>query len=533
MQLFCVICPDGPEIIKDNQRSKKDLEILKKNEIRFFVGTTEYDLYDSTQYFMIGMNVEVSEYFARDQAQKSILNRIERAKKGYPSCGKKPYGRTFNKEKKTWEIDEGKKKKLEEISRVYLEDNIGFEELGRRFGMNGSNLDKILTKRSGDTWEQRFRSKSHNIDVIVPTKIPRLLEEETIQKIKNKAKSRKSYNHGVYKYEYLFNRIIFDADTRHALTGTPNSKGKRYYKPYQGINAHRYMINADILEQAVLREFFAVLSTDNSLKKAVFNGNPVGKVAEELKERVEKLQKELGSIHKKIENCTKAIIDYEGEEVEVLLEKLKSEIRTLEQKKKDIEFQIQITKNQISTLPTDSEIETIKDRIKKSKLLTRQKENYFNSGNALENLSFLEKKKVILLFFGGRDEAGEKYGIYVKDLGGNPRKYGFKAYGRFGFVNGQLEARTTNFYSYSHSIDLPIGNNELYNQTAEIVLKEYPELKIKEEVYSINQNQAFLDTALLKTLFDLGGNIDKSPACWDQKPKLFPITIHFSSSSFS
>lgn len=477
-----IIC-DLSRWSRDNKRSKEDLETLKKNRIKFYVGSKEIDLYNPEQSFMIGIGVEVNEYFAREQAYKSIINRIERAKKGFPACGKRPYGRIFDKEKMTWDVDQLKKRKLEEIVKVYLEENINFLELGRRFGMNGSNLDKLLTKRSGDTWEQRFRSKAHNIDETVSTKVPRLLEEEVIQKFKNKAHSRKSHNHGMYKYEYLFNRIIFDAETGLSLTGTPNAKGQRYYKPYQGSNAHRYMINADILEKAVTNEFFEVLGTTQSLQEAVFDGNPVGKIAEELKEKEIKIQNELRSIDKKIENATKAIIDFVGEEFEVFSQKMKPEIKLLEQKKKDFEFQRQVIHNQISTLPTDSEIKMIK---KWSGLLARQKESYFSSGLAFENLSFLEKKKVILHFFGGKDETRKKFGIYVKFLGGNPRKYSFKAYGRFGFVNGQLEARANNYYSYS-ILDPSLENNRFNKEIAEIVWNEKPDLKIKEHVHGVDQ----------------------------------------------
>lgn len=501
---------------RDNLRNKKDLAILKENRIRFFTGTYEHDLFNNDQYLNICLNAEFSEHNARNNAQKSLLNRIERAKRGNPTCGQLPHGRKFNEKTGEWEVEKEKKRILEEIARVYLEENIGFEELGQRFGMNGSNLAKILTKRSGDLWEQHFRSKAHNIDVIVLTKVPRLLSDEIIEKIKKKAESRKSYNHGVYKYEYLFNRIIFDADTGYALTATPNSKGKRYYKPYQGSNAHRYMVNADILEKAVLEEFFEVLGCTKSLQEAVFDGNPVGKVAEELKEKLKKLQKKQTPIDRKIENITKAIEVYEGEDFGGFFQKLKPKIKTLEQEKNDLEFQIQVTQNQISTLPTDSEIKTMKDRIR-SELLMRQKESYLKSGLAFESLPFSEKKKIILLFFGGKDETGKKYGIYIKLLDGKPRRYGFKVYGKFVFIAGGLEARATNYSSYSR-IEPSIENTMLNKELAEIVLNENPDLKVKEHILSIDQGQPLPDSAFLKTFFNLRGNVDKSPAGWNVKP---------------
>ncbi len=479
-----IVC-DTSRWSRDNRRSKENLEIFKEEGIRFFVGTMEYNLYDSTQSFLIGINVEAGEYFAKEQTQKSINNRIERAKNGYPTCGKLPYGRTFDKKTGKWGIDEEKKEILEEIAKVYLQDNIGFEELGQRFRMNGSNLDKILTKRSGDLWEQRFRSKAHNIDVTVPTKVPRLLEDEIIQRIKNKAEARKTYNHGSYKYEYLFNRIIFDADTGYALTGTPNAKGKRYYKPYQGNNAHRYMINADILEKAVLQGFSESLKCTQSFQEAIFEGNPVGNVAEELKEKEDNLRKELKSVEKKIMRFIKTIEYFDGADVKSLLQISKSEIETLEQKKKDIEFHIQITKNQLSTLPTVSEIKTIRE-LMRSQLLLRQKEGYLRSYAALEDLSFPEKKNIILKFFGGKDEAGKKFGIYVKLLEGMPRRYSFEAYGRIGFVLGVVESKPSH-YEYGTRVSSTYENsNVIIEEVDKIVIDHNPWLKIKEHISSIN-----------------------------------------------
>lgn len=87
-----VIVADISRWSRDNRRNKEDLEILKKNNIKFFVGTKEFNLYEPSQYFMLGMGVEINEFFAKEQAYKSIMNRIERAKRGIPSCGRRPYG---------------------------------------------------------------------------------------------------------------------------------------------------------------------------------------------------------------------------------------------------------------------------------------------------------------------------------------------------------------------------------------------------------------------------------------------------------
>ena len=47
------------------------------------------------------------------------------------------------------------------------------------------------------------------------------------------------------------------------------------------------------LENAVLDEFFEVLSSSKALRRAVFDGSPVGKVAEGLEKKKEAYQKQL------------------------------------------------------------------------------------------------------------------------------------------------------------------------------------------------------------------------------------------------
>jgi site-specific DNA recombinase len=210
---------------RDNRRSKEDLEILKNHHIRFFVGMTEYNLYDPTSWFILSMGVEIAEFNARDQSYNSIINRISKAEKGYPACGMIPYGRIFDTKTNQWLVDEDKKKKLEEIASTYLAEDIGFCELGARFKMNGSNVWKLLIERSGPLWKQHFRCKASNIDRVVTTNVPRLLSDDIIRRIKEKSKARRTYAHGTYKYEYLLSRIVYDSTTGRTLTGTPDSKG--------------------------------------------------------------------------------------------------------------------------------------------------------------------------------------------------------------------------------------------------------------------------------------------------------------------
>ncbi len=83
---------------RDNVRSQTGLEALQGNGVRFFVLTQEQDLYDPTARLMLALAASIGSYQAGLQSKKSLETRIHKAKRGWPTCGKLPYGRTFDKE---------------------------------------------------------------------------------------------------------------------------------------------------------------------------------------------------------------------------------------------------------------------------------------------------------------------------------------------------------------------------------------------------------------------------------------------------
>ena len=66
-----VIVCDASRWSRDNLRSKVGLETLRKNDIRFFVGTVDYDLFNPEHSFFLGVSAEIGELQARQQTLKS------------------------------------------------------------------------------------------------------------------------------------------------------------------------------------------------------------------------------------------------------------------------------------------------------------------------------------------------------------------------------------------------------------------------------------------------------------------------------
>jgi len=441
-----VIVADTSRWARDTQKSKETLAILRNNGIKFYVRTMEYDLFDSMQRLFLGIKGEIDEFYAKDQSYKSIINRIERAKQGWPSGGGKPYGRKFDKKNGKWELDLNKQKIIEDIARLYLDEDVSLEELGKQFRMNHSNIHKILTQRSGDEWEQKFNSNDFNIHETIPTKIPRLLPEATIKRIKQKCDDRRTWIHGTQKNEYLFSRMIFDAFTGYALFGTTNRRGTRYYRPYKKNNS-KYYLNANIIEKAITESLFEAISSNTKFFKAVFEDTPTLNELEELRKKKMLHKDELKAIERKIENVAKKIMIFEGENLDFLTEKMKTEVRQLEDKRKKTLSEIQSIERMLKNIPTEEEVKEKREQFEEE-LKEAHRMSYLQSGHIFRELGFEEKRRIIRLIFGGTDHRGKRYGIFIKNISKEKiKKYGFKAYGKLGMLVGTVEDQEYSYYS--------------------------------------------------------------------------------------
>jgi len=462
---------------RDNKKSKMCLDILKKNKIQFYCLERNWDLNEPFSNFIVGMGTEINEFFAAEQSRKSIINRIEKAKRGFPVAGKSPYGRTYDKEKNEWIVVSKKQEIVREAADRYLSGE-SMLTIANSYKMNSSNLHKILNHRCGNTWKQRFRNKEGTIDEEVITSIPRLLEENIIKKIHTRSKENKKYSAGSAKYEYLLSKVIFDSKTGKALTGTPNAKGNRYYKPYQGSNAHRYMINADILEAAVLEGLIELLNNRSSFQKAIFEGSPVNEIKDSLTLKLSSIQKEIKAEERTLANFKEGL--KLADNVSNFMNIVNKDIEKSDERLKDLRFQYNSIQNQLDALPTKEEIEATYTMTEK--LVRQINKNFYRSPNALREIPFQQKRKIILSFFGGHDLAGKKYGINIEPLEGKPKRYHFKAYGRVGYVDGWLNAREKDYDIFTKSKQLDAES--LITETANIIRDSDPFCKIKPHIVS-------------------------------------------------
>jgi len=408
-----VIVCDVSRWSRDNKKSKEGLEVLRKNNIRFFVGGMEYNLFDPTTILLLGMSAEIGEFQARQQALKSIQNRIARAKKGLPTAGKLPYGRTYTAEH-GWGIDEDKKLIIEQAAKRYLERE-QLPKIAESYSMNHSNLWKILTRRCGDRWEQKFENKKVNISETVTITIPRLLDQKTIDDIKLRATANKTYTHGQKIHDYLLARMIFHEKCGYTMFGYINSSGTKYYRrQYRNGCTLDKMLRADMIDDIVLLHLASTFGNREKMKKAINDATPS-------LEKLTSLEKEKAQLEKQILKADKERQNLISKVAKGLIED------------SDIEIQItSIREREIASKDRIAVIDSIIAEIPDPAVIKKQINNLANKvGLQLSKdepdwilkKDFKWKRAFVEQAFAGKNAEGRRYGVYVEHLGDNNWKY--------------------------------------------------------------------------------------------------------------
>jgi DNA invertase Pin-like site-specific DNA recombinase len=400
-----VIVADASRWSRDNQKSKAGLQIFRENGIRFFSGTIEQDLYSPEQCLFLGLAAEIGEYQAKTQSLKSIVNRVERARRGIPTSGNLPYGRTFNRDSGEWGIDPEKALIIQTTAKRYLSGE-KMSTIARSFGINHSSLWKTLNHRAGDSWECQFKDERVGIDETVTMKIPRLLDDETINAIRLRGKANKTYSHGIIKHEYLLSRMIFCEHCGYTLQAQTNKNGLKYYRHPKGRNRPCHVnkwVPAKQVEPAVLARIFQMFGDVERIEKAIKKATPNHAEIEALRQEAADLTGRLSATEKERDNvirlASKGILS--DQEVEKQIGEIRSRIAATNDRLATIE-------EQVSGLPTTAQIK------KKSSLAMRIMKMVLKSPEALETMPFERRRKLMEKAFAGTDKAGNRLGVYVK-----------------------------------------------------------------------------------------------------------------------
>jgi DNA invertase Pin-like site-specific DNA recombinase len=431
-----VIVADASRWSRDNRKSKDGLDVLKRNNIRFFVGTTEYDLYNPTQSLFLGISAEIGEFQAKEQSRKSLLSKIERAENGIPAVGTLPYGRTYDKVN-GWGIIPEAQQLMQNAAKRYLAGE-GMRTIAASLGMPVPTLWKYMNKMSGDEWVLHFSNKKLNIDKTVTLKIPPLLDKETCEAIRKQAIASRTFHHGGIKNKYLLSRMLFCKSCGYALIGTAKHGTKRYYRHAPDYEKHCFkkVIPADELEIAVMLQLAKTYGDPEAMKLAIKKMTPDTKRRSELEKELKELDYAIATVTDQrnalIDSIAKRILT--DDEAKTKMDKLREQQAALNLRHNSLEAELKV-------IPQPEQIE------KSAKLAT---EVYLdalkNKPEAILDQPFEWQRMLLEHAFGGTDKNGKRLGVYI-EVSNEPGK-------RFNFeIRGSLETSL---------LSLPLSDQNLY-----------------------------------------------------------------------
>jgi DNA invertase Pin-like site-specific DNA recombinase len=424
-----VIVANADRWSRDNAKSRDGLEAFREAGVRFFVGSTEYDLFNPEHCLFLGMSAVIGEFQARHQSKKSVENRIERAKRGLPACGTLPFGRTWDGNE--WHVDPEKQAMVEDVAARYLNGE-SLPKLAKEYGVNASNLHRTLTERCGPVWEQHFHSKALNIKETVRTKVPELLPWKTIIAVLNKADENKARKTGRPSATHALSKCVFCSYCGHTLLAAVNKNGGQYYRHVrtagEGCVRHgrKMMVRKDDLDEAVFRRLFELFGNPRAVRKAVEAAVPNRGEVEKLLERQRALAEEVA----KVGRSRNAILDRIEREL-ITGEQADAKLVELKEREAGLREELDGLAEKLADVPDVADIDVSATR-------------YFAVCRAGRWENFTRKDKLALaalVFSGGSNRKGKRPGVYVEwsdgKKHGRTRPWDFKISGRLVSEDGR------------------------------------------------------------------------------------------------
>ena len=288
---------------------------------------------------------------------------------------------------------------------------------GVKLGYDG--LRKVLKNRCGNTWYQNF--KGHDP---IEFKIPPLLDDKTIEDIKDRLAFNKISNRPDKKY--LLTGFIRCARCWKSLSGA-NSNGRRVYQHSKMVdNKPKFCmgINAERIERMVMETIFEYLVDVPKFKIAIKESL---KPAEKKRELEKEFELKNNAIHKMDKEFEKHYAwEMEGKFPTAMMEA---------KRKKNIDVYGQLTaeikdlENRINSMPDAALVEEEAERRRKD-LLKR-----YGGKKRLVEMTYEDKRNLLHWLFDGKDQHGTPYNIFVKKYGKNKNtRFDVLLYGRINIM---------------------------------------------------------------------------------------------------
>jgi len=367
-----------------------------------------------------------------DIAKRTSRGRRVKMSKGIPMFAKRLWGRQIIVNKKTdkitWKIDKGKINKVRRAVKLIIEKGYGLRKAADQVNMTHTNLHKILHNTAGSTYTQRNVCKLIGVDESYTFKIPkhaRILDDKTLKRVLEAIERNKTITGRKPQKPYLFSGMLrYDDHRQKAFATLTKPSGLKYYV-YRGDTVRPkqplWYIRADQLEDPIFDRIAHYLSHYTKFEEGVSGGMEKVDAKKQLENEIEGYKQELRSVENRIERVITQV-----EEGYLSGKKVKTRMSKLEKEETELETIIAEKQLELEQLPSAEEIKEAQLAVhnfverkytKKGKLIpTPDLSNEIKMmqyKRKILDLSFEDKRELLLKLFSGKGVDKRKFGIYL------------------------------------------------------------------------------------------------------------------------
>jgi site-specific DNA recombinase len=366
-----VMVADVSRWSRDNVKNEQGLEVLRAAGVRFFVLQTEHDLSNPEAKLFLRLASVINAYAAEAKSKTSLENRINRARReNAPTCGSLPFGRTYDwpRSKKHpkgtgtgWHVIPTKQEAIADIADRYLRGE-SLKILAKEHGLKYVLVYRVLRECAGDVWVQTFQTPDGPVEV--PTKVPPLLPDQTIRRVRQMCQANSTNHHGKPKHDYLLNGRIFCSGCGYLMTPQENHGTLYYRHEHHGrdrvcpFGSPRPQVRADWAESDVVFRLFGMFGSPTLLRRAINAAVP--DVSREQKRKA-RLEADLARVSQERKRVVDAIA------VGVMSHRdAKAKLDELAQREQDRAAQLAELEAALANVPTEEDVALYVEKVQDS-----------------------------------------------------------------------------------------------------------------------------------------------------------------------
>ncbi|MHB8972625.1 MAG: recombinase family protein [Pirellulaceae bacterium] len=258
--------------------------------------------------------------------ERTSNGRIGKAKAGKPWSSKLPVGRSYDKDKDKWFVNEHGKMIAKLLRRFVAGETLN--NLCKEYGIpNQTRISKIVHHgQLSGTYEVHFRSADIDVDEVVSVPaVPEVVPAKLLEKVLARLDHNRTFNRTDAASSYLLSGFIRCGHCGRALTGQKQLR----YRHFKG-KCPVVSIRRDVIETAVLDHLFGSFLDEPAFQKAIEAAMPSDDSRQALEQERERIERQLNKERVKLDRLVDLILD--GGDKSLLLDKqvsLKSQLALL------------------------------------------------------------------------------------------------------------------------------------------------------------------------------------------------------------